>query len=73
MTDKLLIGLSCGSKSLREVLWLDAHDCKGAKDGANPRALAMLDLDLVGNEFICMSQIRDGTARVKGVTFGSSG
>jgi hypothetical protein len=29
----------------------------------------MLDLDLVGNEFICMSQIGDGTAKVEGVTF----
>jgi hypothetical protein len=48
---------------------VDAHDCKGAKDCANPRALTMVDLDLVSNEFICMSQIGDGTAKVEGVTF----
>jgi hypothetical protein len=33
------------------------------------KALTMVDLDLVGNEFICMSQIGDGTAKVEGVTF----
>jgi hypothetical protein len=41
MTNKLLISLSCGLRFLREVLWLDAHDCKGAKDGANLRVLAL--------------------------------
>jgi hypothetical protein len=29
----------------------------------------MLDLNLVGNKFICMTQIGDGTAKVEGVTF----